>query len=81
MNWIPITESQPKDGEMVLFVQTRDGGQSVECGQRYGGASEATWGVAYDMYEGDSWGESHVTHWMPLPDPPVSIPPSPENPE
>jgi len=88
MNWIPITESQPRDGEVVLFVQTRDGEGSVECGQRYSGNPRSSWGVAYDMYDGESWDERHVTHWMPLPAPPptvlsspLPIPPSTESAE
>lgn len=57
--WIPVTERLPKNGEVVLcntiyFVEVLQWAERVE-----------TWCGQYQGYH-----KSHVTHWMPLPEPP-----------
>lgn len=55
--WIPVTEQLPEDDVEVLT--RRATGMSVE--------SRCGFGWVYDEYNG-RW---EVTHWMPLPQPPI----------
>lgn len=60
VRWIPVTEQMPKNGEMVLCNTT----WFVEVLQ---------WDERADVWCGQHRGypKSYVTHWMPLPEPPV----------
>jgi hypothetical protein len=58
--WIPVTERLPEHGEMVLcntsyFVEVLQWDERAE-----------TWCGQYRGYH-----KSYVTHWMPLPEPPM----------
>jgi hypothetical protein len=70
MNWIPCSERLPPEGRVVLFyVQNqKHREQDVIAGQRHGNY----WSVAYDQYEGETFAQEVVTHWMPFPEPPIT---------
>lgn len=63
MNWIPVSEHLPDDDTIVLV--------------HVPGASEPVWiGFYVSEYDDWVWAEGativeEVTHWMPLPEPPV----------
>lgn len=63
-DWQPI-ETAPKDGELLAWVRTAAGGRvaTIEwCGGQ--------WVESYDLA---GWMPKYgPTHWMPLPEPPVS---------
>ena len=60
MNWISVKERLPKDGVTVL-VRTTYGLVAAALHDTY----------LHEREEGDnSFDDSEVTHWMPLPEPP-----------
>lgn len=62
MEWQPISTA-PKDGDAVLVVEgepSGDGSMFVGWYDRYSG----------EWTDGDKFSKA-VTHWMPLPDPPI----------
>lgn len=54
--WIPVTERLPEKNTAVIAVT--DNGIVFQCLYAYDG---------WDLWEGN---EVHITHWMPLPEPP-----------
>lgn len=69
--WIPVTERLPEDLEEVIICYDDDGDQGVVgVGIRYPGPRK---GDGY-WQNGNGWELEHVTHWMPLPDPPRTEP-------
>lgn len=61
-NWISVKDQLPKEFVPVLVCRrNRQGGQIVEAGQRGIGG----WWLVYGTRT------KSVTHWMPMPDPPV----------
>lgn len=64
MKWISCGEKLPPLGEDVIFYVGAGG--SIEVGWRSGLASQYTW-VAGEYY----WDSSEISHWMPLPEPPL----------
>ena len=54
--WIPVTERLPEKNTAVIAVT--DNGIVFQCLYGYDG---------WDLWEGN---EVHITHWMPLPEPP-----------
>ncbi len=77
MNWIPCSERMPEDYDLVVFyTPAADDVPSVPCvGRRH----DETW---FDLLDTDQCCEPHsyndceVSHWMPLPGPPVEAKPS-----
>jgi hypothetical protein len=65
MEWISVDSGTPEDGQLVLYA-TSDGSVSL------GAYSHNDW-YYYDPYSYDpvktEWGK--VTHWIPLPSPPI----------
>lgn len=66
--WIPVTERLPEEKRASYLCRTEGG----YC-------KEVRWtNILYGLVESDNWGWcifdipqfSHVTHWMPLPEPP-----------
>ena len=58
MNWISVKQRQPKEGEIVLVSTGVQVGIGFQVGNTY-------------VYSGSIDGK--VTHWMPLPEPPIEI--------
>jgi len=64
--WIPASERVPKDKEIVIIA--RDYHIVPVC---CGYVREGRWYVANNVSE-DAWTrENNVTHWMPMPEPPM----------
>lgn len=63
MNWINVKDKLPKTGEYVLGY----GEKSSLHGQNYDQVRLNTDGCWCAVY---NYTHLHVTHWMPLPDPP-----------
>ena len=61
--WIPVTESLPEDGQLVIF-STKTG--RVHQGKYYGDDSVNQWYSAFDKMR--AW-NNVVNAWMPLPEP------------
>jgi hypothetical protein len=70
MKWISVGERLPEyiHGEQVVLVA------GYEHGERYVSYAEVhAYGKkekAEDMFSIPGWSQMHVTHWMPLPEPP-----------
>lgn len=78
-DWQPI-ETAPKDGTRVLLLTEHVGVSIGFFGPKY-----SLYGINYgdDWGYGCSWRDSiqpPPTHWMPLPDPPVSLDQRPQQP-
>lgn len=59
--WIPVTEALPEDGVRVLACTvTKKGKQNLVLA--YWDGTTEQWAAGFN---------SNVTHWMPLPEPPV----------
>ena len=61
--WIPVTERFPEHGDVVL------------CFMKFGEQRMLQWDNVASWWLGyghcDDWQKADVTHWMPLPEPPV----------
>jgi hypothetical protein len=70
--WIPVTERLPEEGVYVLVWHK--GGSSADIGWRehqpYYTVPETIWTLGDERDKG--FPPKSITHWMPLPKPPVS---------
>ncbi len=63
--WIKCSERLPEDVTKVLIAVLNPWGYTVEASWWCGGGDPPYWSVGDDMIDVE-----HVTHWMPLPEPP-----------
>jgi hypothetical protein len=71
MEWQPI-KTAPKDCRILFVI----GGEDVYSGEW----NEWRNSFEPDNWEGPSFDEDEITHWMPLPEPPRKEPTEPERP-
>ena len=64
MNWISVKERLPDKDQEVLFFDAQM--ENIELGEFAGKEWHPSWADTYINAK-------HITHWMPLPDPPVII--------
>lgn len=73
MKWISVEERLPEDGDAYLVVvkekrkNKTDWDVHVDVALNYRSYIDGYWDTFNDWCEGQ---EVHISHWMPLPDPP-----------
>lgn len=74
MEWISIQDNQPREFQQVLIYGTwrRSNNSNMDVGYMYQHTND-NWYWSISGTTGGSIGNS-VTHWMPLPKPPVDTP-------
>ena len=75
--WQPI-ETAPKDGTWILVFEHDEYSPSIHVvrwGQPEWGGGDLTWVTMALGPNPDTYDPHPVTHWMPLPDPPTTLPP------
>lgn len=79
-NWISIKDRLPPSGEYVLVANANDLSLfGVKIMRRYGGMIYSGGYVEFEWQEDNcddlggeiTWSRDKVTHWMPLPKPPI----------
>ena len=78
MKWIPVTERLPEDGDQCLvtvkykYAYEKEYSIDVDVATyRPEGGYIDYWDTYNDWNEGQQY--LHVTHWMPLPEPPEEV--------
>ena len=66
MDWISVDDRLPKTFTLILFF-----GKEYDDVTRHGQYGGGRW---YDCDWSDDPIESEITHWMPLPKPPIAAP-------
>ena len=70
MEWISVEDRLPEDGEWVLmFCVEFSGVDKYRAGFYHGDNDGLSW-----LSAANAFGFPTVTHWMPLPDPPLTPP-------